>query len=34
VEVGGNRRIKEGEVDHGSRRKEREAKKRSSKEIR
>jgi len=34
VEVGGNRRIEEGEVDHQSRRKDREAEERSSKEIR
>jgi len=34
VEVGGNRRIEEGEVDHRSRRKDREAEKRSSKEVR
>jgi len=34
VEVGGNRRIEEGEVDHRSRRKDREAEERSSKEIR
>jgi len=34
VEVGGNRRIEEGEVDHRSRRKDWEAEKRSSKGIR
>jgi len=34
VEVGGNRRIEEGEADHRSRRKDWEAEKRSSKEIR
>jgi len=34
VEVGGNRRIEEGEVGHRSRRKDREAEKRSNKEIR
>jgi len=34
VAVGGNWRIEEGEVNHRSRRKDREAKKRSSKEIR
>jgi len=34
VEVGGNRRIEEGEVDHRIRKKDREAEKRSSKEIR
>jgi len=34
VEVGGNQRIEEGEADHRSRRKDREAEKRSSKEIR
>jgi len=34
MEVGGNRRIEEGEVDHRSRRKDREAEKRSSKKIR
>jgi len=34
VAVGGNWRIEEGEVNHSSRRKDREAEKRSSKEIR
>jgi len=34
VAVGGNWRIEEGEVNHRSRRKDREAEKRSSKEIR
>jgi len=34
VGVGGNQRIEEGEVDHRSRRKDWEAEKRSSKEIR
>jgi len=34
VEIGGNRRIEEEEVDHRSRRKDREAEKRSSKESR
>jgi len=34
VEVEGNQRIEEGEVDHRSRRKDREAEKRSSKRIR
>jgi len=34
VEVGGNRRIEEGEADHRSRRKDQEAEKRSSKGIR
>jgi len=34
VEVGGNRRIEEGEVGHRSRRKDQEAEKRGSKEIR
>jgi len=34
VAVGGNQRIEEGEVNHRSRRKDREAEKRSSKEIR
>jgi len=34
VEVGGNWRIEEGEVDHRSKREDREAEKRGSKEIR